>query len=349
MAMLALLLFPAVTLSRNPTFIPEEALTPEEVEQRDERRREAREAREERQKELMGDYWLRIEPGLIVSSTTVEISGVGGDGTLANQRFLDTPEWMFDVTSPSFRISEHFGVNVLLHTRAFDLQYQLTGDQFFETGDVGREVRDLGTRVRGYYSTIAPVLYYDTDGREGGFRAGFGPGTSYVEMQGRAAIGNNPLTPALFESASRNEFLAALQTTNLISSDFNLSQSDPVYTALLLGLRQPGGLERMGAYLLFRGDVQADPATILLVEGLTNSTISPQLGLNTLEAIAAAGLFGLNLDIVRDGAPSFFLFAEYSWDQAALRLSFGGPQFSSRGYDYTINSVLLSLSFPIRF
>lgn len=314
------------------------------------------ESQETGQEKENDDYWIRINPGFILSSTSIKIDGLGyrsgSNAHMVSKNRFGKPDWMLDIKSEDYPLTKHWGIHVLAHTRSFDLGYQEYTD--VSTSEDGTEssqtvTEDLGTRMRGYYALTVPVLYYNFNGRENGGKIGLGYGPSIVRMQGSASLDSGITTAPLFLSQDRDTLVRDLQINTIVQGSINFQEGDPFYGALLLGLQQPGGLERMGAYLIARGDVKADLYTVFLINYLTSGQAPGDLQLTLAEAIGAVALANLNVDFREDFAPSYFLFGEYSWEHLTLRLAMGGPIFDRDGFKYDLTGIILSVSFPIRF
>ncbi|MBR30111.1 MAG: hypothetical protein CMN77_02275 [Spirochaetaceae bacterium] len=340
----------------DPTLIEDPEKTEREKREDAERRQREKEEREARRKEAMDDYWIRLNPGFLLSSTSLTISGQGfrsgTDATMVNRRSFGKPDWMLDMKTKDFPLTQHWGVHVLAHTRTFDLKYQsyketVTADDGSESSET--VVEDLGTRMRGYYALTVPVVYYNVNGKEEGFRFGVGYGPSVVRLQGSAALDSGLTLAPLFLAQDRDTMVRDLQLNTLVQGSINFREGDPVYGSLLLGLRDAGGLERMGVYLMARGDIKTDITTLFLIHYLTSGQAPGNLLLTPLEAVGAVGLANLNLDFREDFAPSYFIHGEYVWKRAVIRLALGGPIFSRGGFRYSLTGVILSFSVPVRF
>ncbi len=340
----------------DPTLIEDPEKTEREKREDAERREREQAEREARRKEAMDDYWIRLNPGFLISNTSLSISGQGfRSGTRANMVTKNSggkPDWMLDLKSRDFPLTKHWGVHLLAHSRTFDLKYQSYRETI--TADDGSEseetvIEDLGTRMRGYFTLTVPVVYYNFNGQEEGFRFGLGYGPSVVRLQGTAALDSGLTLAPLFLSQDRDTMVRDLQLNTLVQGSIDFTQGDPVYGSLLLGLREPGGLERMGVYLMARGDIKTDITTLFLIHYLTSGQAPGDLLLTPLEAVGAVGLANLNLDFREDFAPSYFIHGEYIWEHAVIRLALGGPMFNRDGFRYSLTGVILSFSVPVRF
>lgn len=325
-----------------------------EREKREEEERKAREAaeKEAQQTQAAKDYWISINPGFMVSNAIVRIKGKGGRAEMIAKNSFTSPDWMLDIKSPDYRISEHFGIHMLLHTRRFDLKYQRYETEVPDTSEDGGSTdttveEDLGTRLRGYYTLTVPVLYYSLDGGDKGLRLGFGYGPSFVQMQGSAQLDNGASYAPLFVSPDRDTMVQNLQITALALGSINFTEGDPIFGSLLLGLRDPGGLERMGLYMAARGDLGLDLTTVFLIQYLSSDQPPGDLKLTVLEALGAVSLANVNINFKESYAPSFFLFGEYAWDYLTLRIALGGPRIRRDGFRYNMTNAIISVSIPI--
>lgn len=339
----------------DPTLIQEPEQTEREKQEDAERRQREREEREAKRKEVMDDYWVRLNPGFLVSTSNVSISGLGyrsgSNATLVNENPWTKLDWMLDIKSRDYPITQHWGVHLLAHTRSFDLGYQSYQERV--TADDGSEssqtvIEDLGTRMRGYYALTVPVVYYNVNGEEEGFRFGLGYGPSVVRLRGTAALDSGLTLAPLFLSQDRATMTRDLQFNTIVQGSIDFTRGDPVYGSLLLGLQQPGGLERMGTYLMARGDIKTDITTLFLINYLTSGQAPGDLLLTPLEAVGAVGLANLQVDFREDFVPSYFLHGEYVWEYATIRVALGGPIFNRDGFRYSLTGVIVSFSVPLR-
>lgn len=335
----------------DPTLIENAERT--EREKREDEERKAREAAEKEaaRKKAEKDYWISLNPGFLVSNANVSIKGKGGTAEMVSKKSFTAPDWMLDIKSPNYKLSEHFGVHMLLHTRRFDLKYQRyetdAPDVSEDSSGPTKVEEDLGTRLRGYYTLTVPVLYYDADGTELGLRVGLGYGPSFVQMQGSAALDNGLSNAPIILSPDRATMVQNLQISALALGSINFAEGDPVFSGLLLGLNQPGGLERMGVYMAARGDLGLDLTTAFLIQYLSSDQPPGDLKLTPLEALGAVSLSNININFEESYAPAFFLYGEYAWEYLTLRVALGGPRFKRNGFKYSMTNVIFSASVPI--
>ena len=353
----ALCILPTFSVSAqaiDPSLIEQPEQTEREKQEEAERREEERKRREERRKKAMDDYWLRLNPGFVLSGGGLSITGQGfrsGTNATIVEDAWKQPNWMLDVSSREWVISKNWGVYFLVHSRQLDLKFQsYTQTVQSEDGSEGSETvtEDLGTRMRGYYAATAPVLYYDFDGEPTGFRIGAGYGSSVVRLRGNASLNSGAAQAPLFISQDQASFTRDLQLSAILQGGLSLTEGDPFYNSLLLDLQQPGGLANMGAYLIARGEIRPDLYTVFLINYLTSGQAPGSIQLSPLEAIGAVGLARLQVDFRVDSAPTYYLMAEHTWEWATLQLAFGGPIFTRAGFKYDLTNMVISFSVPLR-
>lgn len=299
------------------------------------------------------DYW-SLEPGVAITSLSLGLRGTGfrqsNHATVLNAPDTLQPVWSLDILSPDVALTDQIGLQLWFHGRAFDMRYQKYQDATFDLGGEGSDaqvVANLGTRVRGQYYAVLPSIYFSTSGNPGRFRFGLGIGPSMVNLKGNPFVDNDWNRAILLSASGRADLVAGLQSASLIQTGLDWSTGDRLYNSLMLTLHEPGGLERMGAYILSRGKLKTDITTLYLITYLSSDQLPGRLQFNPLEAIGAVGASRLNLDFREKHAPTYFLYGQYAWEWVTLRVSFGGPVFVRNGFRYELVGVMASLAFPI--
>ena len=298
-------------------------------------------------------YW-SLEPGIALTSTSLNIQGTGfrkGNHAL----LLDAPDsfqpvWTVDIMSPAVSIGKNVGLQLWLHGRGYNLRYQKYEDASFDASGEASDtsvVANLGTRIHGQYYSALPSIYYSLEKDSVGFRFGLGLGSSWVDLKGLAHVDNDWKRSILLTASGPNDLVSKLQAASIIQAGIDFSSGDRRYNTLLLTLDQPGGLERMGAYILSRGSLKTDLTSLYLLTYLTGNQLPGQLQLSPLEAIGAIGASRLSLDFHEQNVPTFFIYGQYSARHMVLRFSFGGPVFARNGFRYELLGIMVSLSVPI--
>ncbi|MCB1140530.1 MAG: hypothetical protein KDK23_17360, partial [Leptospiraceae bacterium] len=241
-ALIAGFFFPAIHLSAqafDPTLIEGAEKTDREKREDAEAEAKRKAENEARRKKMMDDYWIRLNPGVLISNTSIRIIGQGArsgsTATMVSKSGFGKPDWMLDLKTKDYPLSEHWGIHLLAHTRSFDLNNQryeqtISADDGSSSSETVQE--DLGTRMRGYYALTVPVLYYNFNGREEGFRLGFGYGPSVVRIQGTASLDSGITNAPLFLSQDRDTLVRNLQLNTIVQGAVDFTRGDPVYGSL---------------------------------------------------------------------------------------------------------------------
>ena len=302
------------------------------------------------------NHIIGINPGIAFSNSRIAIEGGWGTAKMVQKKKFDTGEWILDIQSPNVWLSDHVGLNLLFQSRPFNLKYQKYGSSVTtnseesgggKTNPYGSEV--VGTRAKGHYNMAMPILFIDPDGTDHGFRFGVGYGTSFVSIRSTSILDNTPAYLPLLLSPDRASMIQNLQTTALAMGSVDFRHGDPIFSSLMLHLDEPGGLERMGVYMLGRRKFGTDLTSLFTVFYLTSNQRPAALRLNNLEAFGAASISNITAKYKITDAPSFFVYGEYQWLVLNIRVAVGGPQFKRNGLSYNLTNAMISMSIPFRF
>jgi len=100
----------------------------------------------------------------------------GFTGTITNDGSFFGPMYAaINVESPTFLLSDRVGVTVRAHASEVSLSNQRVRGSGAPQQEE-EEIKDLGTKVSGYYSYLMPTIFYRTVDRGGDSRFGLGAG-----------------------------------------------------------------------------------------------------------------------------------------------------------------------------
>ncbi len=117
-----------------------------------------------------------ITPGIGVRILDLQVTrnSDGATGTITSDGSVTGPLYAaISVESPTYLLSEKFGITARGHAASFSLSNQRVKST---TGQDGEDIHDLGTRVKGYYSYIMPTIFYRSVDPSGDSRVGLGYG-----------------------------------------------------------------------------------------------------------------------------------------------------------------------------
>lgn len=271
--------------------------------------------------------FLNVRPGIGISRLSLTIrDGAGQQSRLQRDPFIAP---FLDLSTKDYRFNEWAGFNLWLHAERFDMDTQSIPRGNFNGSEANStDFQYPASRgIEGEYYSMHGTVYAEAPFFA---RIGIGLGTAHVRLSGESEFFR--LGPAfLFADTSRSD---ALEFSRLwLLNSGSLFRGDPVRDYLILGLNQPGNLERLGQYYLLRGSLQFSPEDLVLYRytGL-------DANYNLLEFIA---LTQINREKIRVRSPLLFspmLYLEYHWLLLTFRIQWSGPRFSQNGYDYTMRS-----------
>lgn len=302
------------------------------------------------------DYYLAINPGVVVvgedlvitRNETETVKSIGElDGGLR-------VSWHLDLTTADLRLGRYAGFHVLAWAGSMHFQKQVINTYDAE-GKQDRVASDLGTRMSGYYSVIAPVFYIGSQSRYDGFRFGIGYGAQSLRLSGNFLFRDEDERVLLFSetSSDRTAFIRNLRETTLLSSGFNLTGGDPISSYLILNLSQPEVLENYGRYIMLRDGFSLRGNNLFLLNYLMRGPVSGKLNLSFEEAYGAISLGRNNLNLTRRAAGTGFIFMSLGTDAlcptkgCVFQASYGLTMFKERELRFALTNFRLSYSFRL--
>ena len=312
------------------------------------------------------NYLFSINPGLIVSDSTLNINNSGYGGTLNPGAAVVS--FSFDIKSSDIEFSEKSGVNFIFHSTPYVMKKQIfhypgtktdgdssssssessSNDNNTESSGQSKSV-DVGTRVRGYYSYLVPAFY--TKPIEN-LRIGIGIGTGFASAKG--TFQGESSTPMMlygnyfiFESASveeKKEYLDLMSFYYFSGGMIEPGKSDPVITYLVLNLSKGRNLEYLGRYAYFNGYIKQIPLIYMLGAISGNGNLSSFMEIMGLMAISR-GIVDINNTPLMTG----LLFLEYQFpNNFSLNLIFGEAYSFKKAPKLKFTNYELSLAYNIK-
>lgn len=143
--------------------------------------------------------------GVRILDLTVTSKQNGAEGIITNDGSFSEPIYAaLNIETPTYLLTEKFGITVRSHTTHFTLKRQrFTKPPTNSTNSQDtRDIRDVGTRVNGYYSYIMPTIFYRSVDKSGDSRFGIGYGYWKASFSGEVVLStdssistNAPRTP----------------------------------------------------------------------------------------------------------------------------------------------------------
>ncbi|TGM66668.1 hypothetical protein EHQ94_00960 [Leptospira meyeri] len=302
--------------------------------------------------------YFSINPGVMIESVTVDISGRNRNATMT-QEGPGKVSWMLDIKSADYQITKYFGINLLLHNSNFYLDRQFvsklpsvdspssstTGSSSSSSGSNSspnqnnRVKDDLDTSVEGTYSMLVPIFYI---GNPETFRFGFGLGPAKVRMRGNADFQDpgTGLALALSNRGNRADFLNNVSAIQFASGNIN-PNDDPTLSYLLANLGTGNNLELLGYYFASNGLLRPD---------LTALSAFSTGRYTAVESMALSSLFRNQININSNARFAFMFYVETPQFMGLRgRLSFGGPIVKENGYTYEMRTFHIAMYMPLEF
>ncbi|MCT8333319.1 hypothetical protein NUH30_06515 [Leptospira sp. 85282-16] len=318
----------------------------------------------EKEKEIAAEEpprtkYFSINPGVMIESVTVDISGRGRNATMT-QEGPGKITWMLDLKSADYQITKYFGINLLLHNSNFYLDRQFvtklpsvdspsstsssgsssgSGSSNSNPTQSNRVKDDLDTSMEGTYSMLVPIFYV---GNPDTFRLGFGLGPATVRMRGNVDFQDpgTGIALALSNRGNRSEFLNNVSAIQFASGNINPSD-DPTLSYLLANLGSGNNLELLGYYFASQGLLRPD---------LTAATAFSTGRYSAVESLALSSLFRNQVNINSNARFAFMFYIETpQFAGIRGRLSFGGPIVKENGYTYEMRTFHIAVYMPIEF
>jgi len=306
--------------------------------------------------------YFSINPGFVLESTTVDITGPGGNATMT-QRGPGQLNFMLDVKSRDYQISENSGIHLMIHAGNFRLNNQFadpppgaSSDSSSSSGTSStpgstdnRVKQDLGTRMTGYYSYILPAFYFGKANNPDSFRMGLGVGPGAMTLSGTVRY-NDTASPgytlgfnSITSTRSQLQYLSAFMFSSG-SVDFH---SDPALSYLIATMDQGTNLQTLGAYMIGNNLMHPSSNDLILSALLAPSSLN-RAHYSFLEILTITALSRGFLNVSAKNLFTFMFFFETpSFGFLKFRVAFGGPLFSYNGIRYEFRTFEISAFAPI--
>lgn len=303
------------------------------------------------------DFRLAINPGVAIRAEDLKIKRNQTD-TVESVAELDggaEVSWHVDLTTTDLRLSDNVGFHLIGWAGSMRFEKQVI-KKINAEGKEDRVSTDLGTRMTGYYTLVAPVFYIGSKSRYDGLRLGVGYGAQSFRFSGNFLFRDEDERVLLFSETSldRFDFVRSLRETTLLSSGFNLTGGDPWASLLILNLTQPEGLANYGRYILFRDGFSLRGNNLFLLNYLTRGPPSGKLRLSFEEAYGAISLGRNNINLRRRAAGTGFVFLSWGTDSlcpteaCVFQATYGGTLFQERELDFDFRVFQFTYSFRLK-
>ncbi|XDD47510.1 hypothetical protein AB3N60_05330 [Leptospira sp. WS39.C2] len=321
-----------------------------------------------------GPDYISLYPGLTYGFSEMTIkSRLGKADMAADLGFERNVDYLFDLKSIDFQISENFGFTILGRTKPFSITRQRYEGEisFFESssssssssgsgsssgssssgsgsGSSSAETQisneDIGTKISGNYSFIAPAFYIGKEGIDH-FRIGLGVGGGQIRFSGNTNFQNPFLDILPLSFGGRASGFD--NYANLVGNISLLNQqdltSDPISSLLLANLGQGDNLQNLGLYLAAKGEIDFKNvnANQLFFSAIMFRDATP-LELLTISSISSGRVAANQVYFV-----PVVLYAEYPTNFINYRLTFMTTSFKAGNIHYNLSSLEIAAYIPI--
>ncbi len=265
-----------------------------------------------------GPRFLNLYPSLLMQSAELDIKGRTGKAYMRPANPISFQP-SIDFRSRDLEFLPRIGVNLIGHASTFDFNKQIV--QSAPSGETSEEggggststTEDLGTRISGNYSYLAPAAYirFSDDPDSGRFGIGYGYGR--VKIQGTFETDDPTLLYfglRLLRGEQRDVVLRDMSLVYVGSGLLNVRNGDPVFTYLMLDLRSGRNLEAMGYYMIAKG-WRPTFDNILMIFALQSYARQTGQSTNLGEMIALAALTKGSANFTAEKVPVWRMFVEF--------------------------------------
>lgn len=295
-----------------------------------------------------GPKFFSISPSALMQvSSNATIRSINGAAFMRSRDELPITGSL-EASSNYFPVGDNWGFT--FNARTYEFNYDRQEVQLLNpfsdiSSDSGIPVQNLGSRIRGTYSHAFPAIYFGSK-KENSVKLGVGVGPSEVNLSGTANF--YPTTnPLIFRSGelNRSSFLNEVGNYQLLLG--NDPTIDPIRSYLLANLEQGNNLERLGLYLIGKGEARLpvnDIVTLLQIDFISRSGNYSLAEIYSL-LILNNGLYSKRL---RSNATWTF-FLEIPSDTFIFKLQITRPIYYSREESFNFSFIDISAQVPIEF
>ncbi|TGM53748.1 hypothetical protein [Leptospira vanthielii] len=318
-----------------------------------------------------GPNYISLYPGVTYGFSEMIIKSQLGKADMAADLSIEKNiDFLMDLKSVDFQISENFGFTILGRAKPFLISRQrYEGDlSFFESGsnsssnssssgssgsgsgsgsssaDTQISNEDIGTRVSGNYAFFAPAFYIGKEGIDH-VRVGLGVGGGQIRFSGNANFQNTfldilPLTFGNRPGGFDNYANLVGRVSLLNEQNFT---GDPVRSFLLANLGQGENLQNLGLYMAAKGEI--DLKNINHNQFFISYLMFQDVTL--IELLAISSISRGTVSAKQTYFVPVVLFAEYPTSFVNFRLTVMYSSFKAGNNHHNFNSLEIAAYLPI--